>query len=39
MRKKRHVNWIFVGLAIAAALFAIFGLPDLGALGWIGGVP
>lgn len=36
---KRPANWIFVGVAVAVALFAIFGLPKLSVIGWIGGVP
>jgi hypothetical protein len=39
MRRKRTVNWLFVAVATAAVLFALFGLPRLGALGWIGGAP
>lgn len=39
MSRKRGVNWLFVAIAVAVALFALFGLPRLGALGWIGGVP
>lgn len=39
MSNKRPVNWPFIAIAIAVTLFALFGLPKLGALGWIGGVP
>ena len=39
MRKKRHVNWIFVAVAIATAFIVIVGLPRLDVLSWIGGVP
>lgn len=39
MSRKRDVNGLFVAIAVAVALFALFGLPKLGELGWIGGVP
>jgi hypothetical protein len=38
MSRKRPVNWLFVALAIAVAVFAVVGLPRLSWLGWIGGV-
>jgi hypothetical protein len=39
MRPKRPANWIFVAVALATAFFVIVGLPRLGILSWIGGVP
>jgi hypothetical protein len=39
VRSRRPVNWIFVVVALATAFFVIVGLPRLGILSWIGGVP
>lgn len=36
---KRSINWLFIAVALAVAVFAFVGLPKLGWLGWIGGVP